>query len=155
MNGTVSLKRFHWEVNRYCYIENTLDREPALVTLYKAQNTSAIHQYINYTRADKNDGFDPISKIYPIKLNSTVEVVFQLMTVKGATQMDVHPWHLHGQDFYDLGLGKGKFTDEKLTEILSTRNPIHRDTTVGFAEIDNEMETFECQNQVKPLANID
>ena len=132
-NGTTSLNRLHWEVNRDCYIECNPKRDPILVTLYKAQNTSVIRRYINYTRASENGGFDRVNKIYPVKRGTTIEVVFQLMGSKNATQIDLHPWHVHGQDFYDLGAGPGKCSEEALQGLIATRRPIQRDTTVGYS----------------------
>lgn len=102
--------------------------------LYRAQNTSALAGFINYTRANEHGGFDPISNVYPIKLGLTVEIVFQLIGAKGDPYPDTHPWHMHGSNFYDMGVGPGEFTEKAFQAQLCGRRPIQRDTTLGYTK---------------------
>jgi L-ascorbate oxidase len=136
VNGTysgLSINSSKWEINRHYYFENG-NAIPALVKLYRAQNTSALAGFINYTRAHEHRGFDPVSNVYPIKLGLTVEIVFQLIGAKGDAYPDTHPWHMHGSNFYDMGAGPGEFTEKAFQTQLSGRCPIQRDTTLGYTK---------------------
>jgi hypothetical protein len=140
VNGTYSglaINSSRWEINRYYYLDPDPTRIPSLVTLYKSQNTSQLENYINYTRADANGGFDPVTNIFPIKMNSTIEIIFQLIGAKGGSYPDVHPWHVHGQNFYDMGVGPGEFTDDAYQAQLAGRKPVQRDTTIGYSREGN------------------
>jgi hypothetical protein len=136
VNGTysgLSINSSKWEINRHYYFENS-SAIPSLVKLYRAQNTSALAGFINYTRANENGGFDPISNVYPIKLGLTVEIVFQIIGAKGDPHPDTHPWHMHGSNFYDMGVGPGEFTEKAFQAQLCGRRPIQRDTTLGYTK---------------------
>jgi L-ascorbate oxidase len=140
VNGTytgLALNSSRWEINRHSYIEGNRLGPPALVTLYKTQNTSAINGFINYTHAYENGGFYPVTNIFPIKLGYTIEIIFQLIGVQGGVDPDIHPWHVHGQNFYDMGVGPGEFTDEAFQAQLVTRKPVQRDTTMGYSQEGN------------------
>ena len=108
-----------------------------MVKLYRAQNTTAIGNFVNYTRAYENGGFDPVTNVYPIKLGYTIEIVFQLIAAKGNQYPDTHPWHVHGNNFYDMGVGPGEFSEEAYQAQLAGRQPIQRDTTLGYSKDGN------------------
>lgn len=124
-------------MNNFFYIEQKPCRFPSLVTLYKSQNTSALDNFINYTRAYENGGFDPVTNLYHIKMGYTVELIFQLIGAKGGSYPDTHPWHIHGQNWYDMAVGPGEFTDEAYQAQLSMQKPIQRDTSLGYAQEGN------------------
>jgi hypothetical protein len=138
VNGTYSglaISSNKWEINRYWYFEND-SALPSLVKLYSADSTT-LARFINYTRASENGGFDSVTNVYPIKLGLTIEIVFQLIGAKGAAFPDVHPWHVHGHNFYDMGVGAGEFSEEVFQAQLAGRSPIQRDTTIGYAKAGN------------------
>ncbi|QCE01522.1 L-ascorbate oxidase [Vigna unguiculata] len=47
------------------------------------------------------------------------------------SEMSLHPWHLHGHEFWVLGYGEGKF-EEGDERKLNLRNPPLRNTVVVF-----------------------
>ncbi|XP_058068966.1 L-ascorbate oxidase-like [Magnolia sinica] len=71
------------------------------------------------------------SNVYMFKFNNTVDVILQNANALSADVSEIHPWHLHGHDFWLLGYGEGKFTaaDEKK---LNLKNPPLRNTAVIF-----------------------
>jgi hypothetical protein len=139
VNGTYSglaINSSKWEINRYYYFENG-SATPSLVKLYRAQNTPAISNLINYTRAYENGGFDSVTNVYPIKLGHTIDIVFQLIGAKGDLYPDTHPFHVHGNNFFDMGSGPGEFTERAFQAQLAQINPIQRDTTMGYTKAGN------------------
>ncbi|KAE8711486.1 L-ascorbate oxidase [Hibiscus syriacus] len=71
------------------------------------------------------------SGIYTISLNTTVDVILQNANALAKDISEIHPWHLHGHDFWVLGYGEGKFKegDEKT---FNLKNPPLRNTAVIF-----------------------
>ena len=71
------------------------------------------------------------SGAYIIGLNTTVDVILQNANALSDNVSEIHPWHLHGHDFWVLGYGEGKFSgkDEKK---LNLKNPPLRNTAVIF-----------------------
>nr|XP_043620922.1 L-ascorbate oxidase-like [Erigeron canadensis] len=69
--------------------------------------------------------------VYMLKFNNTIDVILQNANALNANVSEVHPWHLHGHDFWVLGYGEGKFSkkDEKK---LNLKNPPLRNTAVIF-----------------------
>lgn len=71
------------------------------------------------------------SGVYTFSLNSTVDVILQNANALEENTSEIHPWHLHGHDFWVLGYGEGKFRqqDEKK---FNLKNPPFRNTAVIF-----------------------
>ncbi|KAG2670565.1 hypothetical protein I3760_14G091800 [Carya illinoinensis] len=69
--------------------------------------------------------------VYMFSLNTTVDVILQNANALKDNVSEIHPWHLHGHDFWVLGYGEGKFStkDEKK---LNFKNPPLRNTAVIF-----------------------
>ncbi|XP_058787321.1 L-ascorbate oxidase [Vicia villosa] len=70
--------------------------------------------------------------VYIFQLNDIVDVVLQNANQLNGNGSEIHPWHLHGHDFWVLGYGDGKFipgVDEKKFNL--TRAPL-RNTAVIF-----------------------
>ncbi|PWA87073.1 L-ascorbate oxidase [Artemisia annua] len=69
--------------------------------------------------------------VYMLKFNNTIDVILQNANALNANVSEIHPWHLHGHDFWVLGYGEGKFSkkDEKK---LNLKNPPLRNTVVIF-----------------------
>ncbi|XP_071725523.1 L-ascorbate oxidase-like [Rutidosis leptorrhynchoides] len=69
--------------------------------------------------------------VYMLKFNNTIDVILQNANALNANVSEIHPWHLHGHDFWVLGYGEGKFSknDEKKLNLI---NPPLRNTAVIF-----------------------
>ncbi|CAN0923212.1 L-ascorbate oxidase [Linum grandiflorum] len=69
--------------------------------------------------------------VYVMEFGSTVDVILQNANALSANVSEIHPWHLHGHDFWVLGYGEGKFDDGKAAK-LNLKNPPLRNTAVIF-----------------------
>ncbi|KAK4234890.1 hypothetical protein C8A03DRAFT_37294 [Achaetomium macrosporum] len=107
--------------------------KPVLVDIYQ-RGQAAIP---NYEAALTNYGWDPATRLFPAKLNEVLEIVIQntgssYPPVAGIVES--HPFHAHGQHYYDMGAGPGKYDPEahnaKLTQL--GYKPVKRDTTMLF-----------------------
>lgn len=69
--------------------------------------------------------------VYMLGMNTTVDIILQNANALSANVSEIHPWHLHGHDFWVLGYGEGKFStkDEKK---LNLKNPPLKNTAVIF-----------------------
>lgn len=69
--------------------------------------------------------------VYMLSYYSTVDVILQNANALAENVSEIHPWHLHGHDFWVLGYGEGKFTkdDEKK---FNMKNPPYRNSAVIF-----------------------
>ncbi|CAI8597712.1 unnamed protein product [Vicia faba] len=70
--------------------------------------------------------------VYVFQLNEVVDVILQNANQLNGNGSEIHPWHLHGHDFWVLGYGEGKFkpgVDENKFNL--TRAPL-RNTAVIF-----------------------
>lgn len=70
--------------------------------------------------------------VYTFQLNEVVDVILQNANQLNGNGSEIHPWHLHGHDFWVLGYGEGRFrpgVDEKSFNL--TRAPL-RNTAVIF-----------------------
>ncbi|EHK22485.1 uncharacterized protein TRIVIDRAFT_29729 [Trichoderma virens Gv29-8] len=114
-------------------VDYTSPPEPYLVSLYK----NASRYLPNYEAAIANNGLDPGTKTYPVKLGEVIEIVFQQL---GSVDhigpwggfLDTHPWHAHGGHVYDVGGGPGAYDPEEAEERLRGTHPVLRDTTMLF-----------------------
>ncbi|XP_021746108.1 L-ascorbate oxidase-like [Chenopodium quinoa] len=71
------------------------------------------------------------SGVYKIEYNTTVDIILQNANALNANTSEIHPWHLHGHDFWVLGYGEGKFTKEDEAK-FNLKNPPLRNTAVIF-----------------------
>ncbi|KAL6564879.1 hypothetical protein OROMI_016329 [Orobanche minor] len=71
------------------------------------------------------------SGVYTLTLKTTVDVILQNANALKLNVSEIHPWHLHGHDFWVLGYGEGKFTVEDETK-FNLGNPPLRNTAVIF-----------------------
>ncbi|KAL7916205.1 multicopper oxidase [Trichoderma velutinum] len=130
-----------WTDNGVAWSEDRTDKmpymtspsEPYLVSLYK----NASWYLPNYEAAVANYGLDPRTKTYPAKLGEVIEIIFQQVggrsrdgILRGA--LDTHPWHAHGDHFYDVGGGPGVYDPKVAQQRLQGTHPIRRDTTMLF-----------------------
>ncbi|WCJ41514.1 L-ascorbate oxidase [Euphorbia peplus] len=71
------------------------------------------------------------SGVYKLEYRTVVDVILQNANMIRKDTSEIHPWHLHGHDFWVLGYGEGKFTevDEKK---FNMKDPPLRNTAVIF-----------------------
>ena len=132
--------RVIWELNRLSWAEE-LREVPVLVDIYN-RGQDAIP---NYEVALHNYGWDPVTKLFPAKVGEVIEIIWQntgsqFLTIAGLVES--HPFHAHGQHFYDIGAGPGYYDPEvnnKKLEETGFRS-VKRDTTM----------LFRYQDKVKP-----
>ncbi|KAK9280205.1 hypothetical protein L1049_013892 [Liquidambar formosana] len=88
-------------------------------------------EYYDVMKPPVNPNSTQGSGVYMLGLNSTVDVILQNANALDANVSEIHPWHLHGHDFWVLGYGEGRFSkkDEKK---LNLKNPPLRNTAVIF-----------------------
>ncbi|KAL1200415.1 L-ascorbate oxidase [Cardamine amara subsp. amara] len=70
--------------------------------------------------------------IYIFPFNVTVDVIIQNANALDANASEIHPWHLHGHDFWVLGYGEGKFRSGIDEKSYNLRNPPLRNTVALF-----------------------
>nr|CDN40973.1 Ascorbate oxidase [Nicotiana benthamiana] len=69
--------------------------------------------------------------VYLLKFNTTIDIILQNANALAKDVSEIHPWHLHGHDFWVLGYGEGKFS-EKDVKNFNLKNPPLRNTAVIF-----------------------
>ncbi|KAM0064295.1 putative L-ascorbate oxidase [Helianthus debilis subsp. tardiflorus] len=69
--------------------------------------------------------------IYMLKFNTSIDVILQNANALNANVSEIHPWHLHGHDFWVLGYGEGKFSKKDIGK-FNLKNPPLRNTAVIF-----------------------
>ncbi|KAL3621941.1 hypothetical protein CASFOL_034137 [Castilleja foliolosa] len=69
--------------------------------------------------------------VYTFAFNTTIDVILQNANALRSGDSEIHPWHLHGHDFWVLGYGEGRFRsgDE---ERFNLESPPLRNTAVIF-----------------------
>ncbi|XP_010520486.1 PREDICTED: L-ascorbate oxidase-like [Tarenaya hassleriana] len=70
--------------------------------------------------------------IYTFPLNITVDVILQNANALNPNESEIHPWHLHGHDFWVLGYGEGKFRQGVDETAFNLKNPPLRNTAVVY-----------------------
>ena len=122
-----------WTDNANDPSPHTSPNQPYLVSLY--ENASA---YLpSYSDALKNGGRDPTTNTFPANPGEVLEIVFQNLGTLNTTgtaggTLDIHPWHAHGNHYYDAGSGPGAFSPDVLESRLKDTTPVLRDTTILY-----------------------
>ncbi|KAE9614909.1 putative L-ascorbate oxidase [Lupinus albus] len=70
--------------------------------------------------------------VYMFQMNQVVDVILQNTNNLLGYRSEVHPWHMHGHDFWVLGYGEGKFQPGKDDAKLNLKNPPLRNNAVLF-----------------------
>lgn len=70
--------------------------------------------------------------VYKFNMGETVDVILQNANMLNPNMSEIHPWHLHGHDFWVLGYGEGKFYAPEDEKKLNLKNPPLRNTVVIF-----------------------
>ncbi|GLJ51162.1 hypothetical protein SUGI_1088880 [Cryptomeria japonica] len=82
----------------------------------------------NHNAVEGND-------VYVFKLNSVVDVILQnanTLTPTINNSSEIHPWHMHGHDFWILGYGDGVFDPVNHPPKYNMANPPLRNTVALF-----------------------
>ncbi|KAL3653300.1 hypothetical protein CASFOL_002981 [Castilleja foliolosa] len=87
---------------------------------------------IDITIPPVNPNVSYTSGAYKLSYNETVDIILQNANALKANVSEVHPWHLHGHDFWVLGYGQGMFNYEKDKASLNLNNPPYRHTVALF-----------------------
>ncbi|KAK7250637.1 hypothetical protein RIF29_33184 [Crotalaria pallida] len=69
--------------------------------------------------------------VYMFHLGDVVDVILQNANQLKGNGSEIHPWHLHGHDFWVLGYGEGKFKQSDEKKFNLTHAPL-RNTAVVF-----------------------
>jgi len=123
--------RVVWELAGLPWTEDSRT-SPLLVDIYQ-HGEAAIP---DYDAAINNNNWDPKTESFPVKLNEVLEIVFQNTgsRVRGSGFVESHPFHAHGQHYYDIGSGPGRYdadaNNAKLEEL--DYKPVRRDTTMLY-----------------------
>ncbi|CAA7061171.1 unnamed protein product [Microthlaspi erraticum] len=72
------------------------------------------------------------SGIYNFPSGIVVDVILQNANVLKGVVSEIHPWHLHGHDFWVLGYGEGKFKPGIDEKTYNLKNPPLRNTVVLY-----------------------
>jgi L-ascorbate oxidase len=85
------------------------------------------------TRPPANPNTTTGGNVYVLRHNATVDVVLQNANALAHNVSEVHPWHLHGHDFWVLGYGEGAYRGDAADMArLNLRDPPLRNTVVIF-----------------------
>jgi len=108
-------------------------QKPVLVDIYE-RGHAAIPDYI---AAILNGGWDPKTKFFPALVDEVLEIVIQntgSLLEEAHGVVESHPFHAHGQHYYDVGSGPGLYDAETNNAKLAEMDykPIKRDTTLLF-----------------------
>lgn len=115
-----STQFYNWYLNRSTMHVNWAD--PTLLQLYNQQTfNDTIGPYVNTTQNGSTFIETTTNLIDIPKKNTWV----YLNIFSGATDLETHPIHLHGHDFYILAQGNGTFNG-----MTNTINPPRRDTAL-------------------------
>lgn len=86
------------------------------------------------TAALANGGFDRTTNSYPAKLGEVLDIVIQNIAGQTSGMAEAHPWHAHGEKYWDMGHGPGNFSYAALDVFNANRTgkPYLRDTSVAY-----------------------
>lgn len=124
--------RVVWELSHLSWTD-AQRQVPVLIDIYQ-RGHAAVPDYI---AAVLNYGWDPATKLFPALVDEVLEIVIQntgsqFAGVSGL--VETHPFHAHGQHYYDIGSGPGLYdadaNNAKLAEM--GYKPVKRDTTFVF-----------------------
>ncbi|KAI9893126.1 MAG: hypothetical protein M1814_000674 [Vezdaea aestivalis] len=124
VNGTVV-----WFQNGLAWTE-AVQPTPYLIALYD-NNEDALP---SFDAAITHQGMDNLTRAFPAQIGEVLEIVIQNSGSLPAGGLDSHPFHAHGQHYWDIGSGNGTYdpeANEKRLEALGYQ-PILRDTSMLY-----------------------
>ncbi|KAK3130673.1 hypothetical protein QOZ80_6BG0496470 [Eleusine coracana subsp. coracana] len=101
-------------------------------TLTAARPAETFSRGYDVTRPPPNPNTTVGGNVYVLRHNDTVDVVLQNANALAHNVSEVHPWHLHGHDFWVLGYGEGHYDHGRDAKTLNRVNPPLRNTAVIF-----------------------
>ena len=121
---------WRWSVN------DVIDREdfyatPYLVGLYsKPENLRGY----DYDTINANGGYDNVTNSYVAQKGEVLDIVIQNRAGETTGVAEAHPWHSHGNKYWDMGQGKDEFNYDKVREYREAAKgkPFLRDTSVAY-----------------------
>ncbi|KAH8885404.1 L-ascorbate oxidase [Thozetella sp. PMI_491] len=118
-----------WRLANLSWTEGVLQK-PVLVDIYQRGDAAVP----NWDAAQKNNGWDPATLSFPARVGEVLEIVLQNTgsLVSNGGGVDSHPFHAHGQHYYDIGSGNGTY-DPVANEAKIAKlgyHPVRRDTTL-------------------------
>ncbi|KAJ7562285.1 hypothetical protein O6H91_03G062500 [Diphasiastrum complanatum] len=72
------------------------------------------------------------SGVYTFHFGSVVDVIIQNSNTLNRNNSEIHPWHLHGHDFWVLGYGKGIFDPANDPKSYNLKNAPLKNTVAVF-----------------------
>jgi hypothetical protein len=123
-------KGWRWAVNGFIDRED-LYETPFLVELYSnAEFASAF----DYDAINANNGFDNFTHSYVAQKGEILDIVIQNRAGETTGVAEAHPWHSHGDKYWDMAQGKDEFTYEKVRAYREAAKgkPFLRDTSVAY-----------------------
>lgn len=72
------------------------------------------------------------SGVYLFKTGDVVDLVIQNACTLKVGDLEIHPWHLHGHDFWILGYGDGLYDPNKSRSGFNLDNPPARNNVATF-----------------------
>jgi L-ascorbate oxidase len=122
--------RVVWQLAHLSWFEYNIKR-PVLIDIYERGEAAMP----NYEAARNNYGWDPATALFPAKIGEVLEIVIQnrgsqFKPILGL--IETHPFHAHGQHYYDIGSGPGKYDPNANNEKLAKTGyrAVKRDTTM-------------------------
>ncbi|KAK1387057.1 L-ascorbate oxidase [Heracleum sosnowskyi] len=110
-------ERIKWTIND---ISLTLPSTPYLGAIKYSLDKAFDQQSLpdRYSNPDYDIMVPPLntaaissSAVYNLPSDVTIDVILQNANMLKDDHSEIHPWHLHGHDFWVLGYGEGKFID--------------------------------------------
>ncbi|CAH0027075.1 unnamed protein product [Clonostachys rhizophaga] len=127
--GSEKTNQTIWVMNNLTWTMHTFQR-PMLVDIYQRGEEAMP----NYEAALENNGWDPRVQAFAAMPGEILEIVLQnhgsLWNNGGG--VDVHPFHAHGQHYYDIGSGNGTYDAEANERKIQSLGyeAVQRDTTM-------------------------
>jgi len=120
-----------WRLANLSWTEHTL-HTPLLVDIYQRGEVAVP----DYDAALRNYGWDPATHAFPARTGEVLELVLENTgsLANSGGGVDVHPFHAHGQHFYDIGSGNGTYDAEanEARMVHDGYQPVKRDTSMLY-----------------------
>lgn len=133
INGAIK-----WAINNISLVLPSTPLLPALKFNFKnvldstpPPDSYPSHLY-NIFRPPQNPSAIQSSRLYHFPLNSTIDFILQNANTLTPNNSEVHPWHIHGHDFWVLGYGSGAFDPTRDPQSFNLINPPLRNTVALF-----------------------
>lgn len=122
---------WRWAVNNEIDDEGARDT-PYLVDLYGRPSGQRAY---DYDAIEANNGYDNLTDAYVAQKGEVLDIVIQNRAGESTGVAEAHPWHAHGNKYWDMGAGTDEFTYDKLHEYRASvkGQPFLRDTSVAYS----------------------